>query len=66
MYAWGVILDRNCVLCAGGVESHGHLFFRCPFAAEARHEIRLKCGCNFHVLDLSSEPIWGPDGKLLS
>lgn len=26
---WGIINDRSCVLCSGGVETHHHLFFDC-------------------------------------
>lgn len=41
------------------MESHGHLLFQCTFEAAVCHKIRLKCGCNSHALDLTSELNWG-------
>ncbi|KAJ9553884.1 LOW QUALITY PROTEIN: hypothetical protein OSB04_017929 [Centaurea solstitialis] len=29
---WNISVDRSCLLCIGGVESHSHLFIECPYS----------------------------------
>lgn len=56
---WGVTLDSGCVLCAGGLESHNHLFFACSFALQVWTEVKSQCGYAQIFSSLSFELTWG-------
>ncbi|KAI8528313.1 hypothetical protein RHMOL_Rhmol12G0140600 [Rhododendron molle] len=59
LHKWGIINDSFCVLCCGGVESHSHLFFDCPFSSSIWLRVRTCCGLQAHAWDLNSEVQWG-------
>ncbi|KAI8570416.1 hypothetical protein RHMOL_Rhmol01G0032200 [Rhododendron molle] len=59
LHKWGIINDSFCVLCYGGVKSHSHLFFDCPFSPSIWLQVRTCCGLQAHVWDLNSEVQWG-------
>ncbi|GAA0158372.1 hypothetical protein LIER_15420 [Lithospermum erythrorhizon] len=40
---WGMEVDPHCVLC-GDLESHDHLFFECPYAAQVWRLILQRLG----------------------
>lgn len=62
MSIWGLTVYAGCVLCQGGVESHGHMFFACPFVAQLWQKVLqllLECGVTFFGFDLPFAIDWG-------
>ncbi|XP_074267078.1 uncharacterized protein LOC141590380 [Silene latifolia] len=54
----GLCIINRCILCKAACETHRHLFFRCPFAAEVWNGILVWMNVPARTMDMRFELRW--------
>lgn len=58
LYSWGVVGSSTWFLFANDSETHGHLFFSCPFASIVWHKLLVQNGISRLGMSLPDEFMW--------